>query len=65
MNLSERQRKIFIACGAGAGLAGVYSVPISGVFYTVEHLLKWDISLDVVVPAVLTSCTQGRSSITI
>lgn len=44
-----------MACGAGAGLAAVYSVPISGALYTIEHVLSWDISPAAVLPAIATS----------
>lgn len=53
--VSPEQRKILVACGAGAGLAAVYSVPISGALYTIEHVLNWDVSLAAVVPAIVTS----------
>lgn len=53
--VSTEQRKILVACGAGAGLAAVYSVPISGALYTIEHVLNWDISLAAVLPAITTS----------
>jgi len=53
--VSSQQRKVLVACGAGAGLAAVYSVPISGAFYTIEHVLNWDVSPRAVLPAILTS----------
>eukprot|EP00435_Cladocopium_sp_Y103_P027552 s187_g6.t2 len=53
--VSMEQRKILVACGAGAGLAAVYSVPISGALYTIEHVLNWDVSFAAVVPAITTS----------
>lgn len=54
-DVSVKERTVLVACGTGAGLAAVYSVPISGTLYTVEHVLKWDLSAGSVVPAVLTS----------
>mmetsp|Transcript_20655 Transcript_20655/g.54799 ORF Transcript_20655/g.54799 Transcript_20655/m.54799 type:complete len:828 (+) Transcript_20655:72-2555(+) len=41
MGIEAEHRSILVACGTGAGLAGVYSVPISGVVYTLEHTLHW------------------------
>jgi len=53
--VSPEQRRVLVACGAGAGLAAVYSVPISGMFYTIEHMLSWDLSPSAVLPAIITS----------
>ncbi|CAE7610019.1 unnamed protein product [Symbiodinium natans] len=53
--VSSEQRKVLVACGAGAGLAAVYSVPISGMLYTIEHMLSWDLSPSAVLPAMITS----------
>lgn len=54
--LEPKDRRTLVACGTGAGLAAVYSVPMSGVFYTLEHILEWDLSPRVALPAILTSC---------
>lgn len=53
---SEEERSLLVACGTGAGLAAVYSVPISGALYTIEHVLKWQCSAKNVFAAVVTSC---------
>lgn len=37
--LTPEESKIFVACGAGAGLAAVYNVPLAGAFFTLEVLL--------------------------
>lgn len=39
LELTPEDRRIIVACGAGAGLAAVYSIPISGAIYTLEILL--------------------------
>lgn len=39
LGLSAEDLRILIACGAGAGLAAVYSIPLSGAVYTLEILL--------------------------
>lgn len=36
LRLSPDQRLALVACGAGAGLAGIYNVPIGGAFFAVE-----------------------------
>ena len=47
-------RRLLIACGAGAGLAAVYNVPIGGAVFTLEVLLA-SVSAVEAVPALLTS----------
>lgn len=37
--LPAEQSKVIIACGAGAGLAAVYNVPLAGALFTLEVLL--------------------------
>lgn len=48
--VSARERRILVACGAGAGLAAVYSVPFGGAVFAVEILLA-EISFATVLPA--------------
>jgi len=38
--LSIEQRRTMIACGAGAGLAAVYNVPVAGALFTMEVVLR-------------------------
>ncbi|WP_448749951.1 chloride channel protein [Actinomyces sp.] len=54
LGLSAEDRRIIVACGAGAGLAAVYSIPLSGAVYTLEILLV-SRSGRAVAPAFLTS----------
>ncbi len=49
--LSVREQQVMVACGAGAGLAAVYNVPLGGALFVLEVLLG-TFSLDVVIPAV-------------
>ncbi|WP_334173734.1 chloride channel protein [Sinomonas sp.] len=48
--LSEREAKILVACGAGAGLAAVYNVPFGGALFVVEILLA-EVSFATLLPA--------------
>lgn len=52
--VTSRERRILIACGAGAGLAAVYSVPLGGALFAVEILLA-EISFATALPALATS----------
>lgn len=52
--VSARERRILVACGAGAGLAAVYNVPLGGAVFAVEILLA-EVSFATVLPALATS----------
>ncbi|SDJ10762.1 H+/Cl-antiporter ClcA [Frankineae bacterium MT45] len=54
--LSLEQQRTIMACGAGAGLAAVYNVPLGGALFTLEVLLASAARADIVA-AVLTSAT--------
>jgi CIC family chloride channel protein len=48
------QRRLLVACGAGAGMAAIYNVPLGGALFAVEVLLG-TLTLPVVLPAVAVS----------
>lgn len=52
--LSTEQRRLLVACGAGAGLACVYNVPLAGALFTAEVLVG-TLRLPVVLPALACS----------
>ncbi len=52
--MTPHQRRLLIACGAGAGLAAVYNVPLGGALFAAE-LLYGSLSISVVLPALATS----------
>jgi CIC family chloride channel protein len=54
VSLPPGQRRLLVACGSGAGLAAVYNVPLGGALIIAE-LLFGEISLTVVLPALVTS----------
>lgn len=39
IRLTPEQRKLLVACGAGAGMAAAYNVPLGGALFTLEVLL--------------------------
>ena len=61
LGLTPEDRRIIVACGAGAGLAAVYSIPISGAIYTLEILLV-SRSRRAVAPAFCTSAIAALIS---
>ena len=48
--LSDEQRRLIVAIGAGAGMAAVYSVPLGGALFSLE-VLRGALALRLVVPA--------------
>ncbi|MCX4159662.1 MULTISPECIES: chloride channel protein [Paraburkholderia] len=52
--LSVSERQIMVACGAGAGVAAVYNVPLGGAVFVLEVLLG-TFGWSAVVPAIATS----------
>jgi CIC family chloride channel protein len=59
--LLPEQRRLLLACGAGAGLAAVYNVPIGGALITAE-LLYGQITLPVVLPALAAAVVATATS---
>jgi chloride channel protein, CIC family len=52
--LSDEQRRLLVACGAGAGMAAAYGVPLGGALFALE-VLRGMLALRLVLPALLTS----------
>jgi chloride channel protein, CIC family len=52
--LSDEQRRLLVACGAGAGMAAAYDVPVGGALFALE-VLRGALALRLVLPA-LTAC---------
>jgi len=54
LQLTAAQRRLLVACGAGAGLAAVYNVPLGGAIFTAEVLVG-SLALPTVLPALVCS----------
>jgi H+/Cl- antiporter ClcA len=54
LGLSDEQRRLLVACGAGAGMAAAYSVPLGGALFALE-VLRGVLALRLVLPAVTAS----------
>jgi chloride channel protein, CIC family len=52
--LSDDQRRLMVAIGAGAGMAAVYSVPLGGALFALE-VLRGKLALRLVLPALAAS----------
>jgi chloride channel protein, CIC family len=57
--LTDEQRRLLVACGAGAGMAAAYGVPLGGALFAVE-VLRGVLALRLILPALLASaCAAG------
>ena len=52
--LSDEQRRLLVAIGAGAGMSAVYSVPLGGALFALE-VLRGTLALRLVLPALAAS----------
>jgi CIC family chloride channel protein len=51
---SDEQRRLLVACGAGAGMGAAYGVPLGGALFSLE-VLRGMLALRLVLPALLAS----------
>ncbi len=54
VRLSDEQRRLLVACGAGAGMAAAYGVPLGGALFSLE-VLRGALALRFVLPSLLTA----------
>src|ERR1700691_510528 len=52
--LSDEQRRLLVACGAGAGMGAAYGVPLGGALFALE-VMRGVLALRYVLPALVTS----------
>jgi len=52
--LPDEQRRLLVACGAGAGMAAAYGVPLGGALFALE-VMRGALALRYVMPALFTS----------
>ena len=52
--LSDDQRRLLVACGAGAGMAAAYGVPLGGALFSLE-VLRGALALRFVLPSLITA----------
>jgi CIC family chloride channel protein len=54
LRLSDEQRRLLVACGAGAGMSAVYGVPLGGALFALE-VMRGMLALRYVLPALFAS----------
>jgi chloride channel protein, CIC family len=62
--LSDDERKLLVACGAGAGMAAAYGVPLGGALFALE-VMRGMLALRFVLPALVTSVVATAVSWTV
>ncbi len=60
-HLSDEQRRLLVACGAGAGMAAAYGVPVGGALFALE-VLRGVLALRLILPALLASAIAAGVS---
>jgi H+/Cl- antiporter ClcA len=55
-SLSDEQRRLLVACGAGAGMGAAYGVPLGGALFALE-VMRGKLALRYVLPALFASMT--------
>ena len=61
IRLSDDQRRLLVACGAGAGMAAAHGVPLGGALFALE-VLRGALALRFVLPALVTTLLATRVS---
>src|SRR5215469_3073052 len=62
--LSDEQRRLLVACGAGAGMAAAYGVPLGGALFAIE-VVRGALALRFILPALLCSSVAAAAAWTI
>src|ERR1700728_2274725 len=59
--LSDEERRLLVACGAGAGMGAAYGVPLGGALFSLE-VMRGKLALRFVLPALLASLIATGAS---
>ena len=59
--LSDEQRRLLVACGAGAGMAAAYGVPLGGALFALE-VLRGALALRYILPALFCSVLAAATA---
>jgi len=62
--LSDDQRRLLVACGAGAGMAAAYGVPLGGALFAIE-VVRGALALRFILPALLCSSVATATAWTL
>lgn len=62
--LSDDQRRLLVACGAGAGMAAAYGVPLGGALFAIE-VVRGALALRFILPALMCSAVATAAAWTL
>lgn len=65
LHLSDSQRKVFTAAGAGAAIAAIFNTPLGGIFFALEIILLHEIQASTFSALILSSVTASTVSRTL
>ncbi len=57
MKLSERDRRIAVAAGIGAGIGSIFMAPLGGALLSTEVLYRRDFEVEALIPSIIASVT--------
>jgi chloride channel protein, CIC family len=57
LKLSDRQRRILLLAGCGAGLAAIFRAPLGGALTAIEVLYREDLETEALIPTIISSIT--------
>jgi len=57
LQLSERERRLFLVAGMAAGIGSIFRSPLGGAFFAVEVLYREDIETEALMPAIVAGIT--------
>src|SRR6202034_53019 len=55
LNLTERDRRIMLICGAAAGMSAVFRAPLTGIVFALEMPYKDDLAHEALLPSLIAS----------
>lgn len=65
LNLSDSQRRVFTAAGAGAAISAIFNTPMGGIFFALEVILFHEIQASTFSALILSSVTASTVSRTL
>lgn len=58
LKLSDRQRRILLLAGCGAGLSAIFRAPLGGALTAIEVLYREDLETEALIPTIISSITS-------
>src|SRR6202451_633556 len=65
LNLTERDRRIMLICGAAAGMSAVFRAPLTGIVFALEMPYKDDLAHEALLPSLIASVVSCATRVSI